>query len=341
MGTRALPELPPGYAAPVRRSGPGPVRGLPERAAEPAPGAGRLGSGGAGAVGHAHLWVLLDGTPAHAAPGRLAADEDGRLACHLCGRWFAHLGAHLRGHGWTAAQYREAAGLPLHVPLCSADVSGQIAARQKANWDRDPEAGNRFAPGRELARSGELNRLATAAAKIRQDSGRAPGTVLAARAAHLAAGRAAQAGQRDRRLAAVVAGSGAGSLHELLRARYGAGASLGQLAKLTGLGRVRLRAELAAAGAVIRASGDNLPASRHARGTANDALAGARVGAGDIRAWLLAQRQAGATLRELAQRTGRSIPWVRSRLAGPPAVTALTPRGPSRAAAADVGENAG
>jgi hypothetical protein len=317
------------------------VRGLPGRTAEPAPGADRVGNGFAGTVGHAHLWVLLDGTPAHAAPGRLAADEDGRLACHLCGRWFAHLGAHLRGHGWTAAQYREAAGLALHVPLCSAEVSGRIAARQKANWDRDPEARDRFAPGRELARSGELNRLAAAAARDRQDSGQTPDAVLAARARRLAAGRAAQAGQRDRHLAAVVAAAGAGGLHDLLRARYGAGASLDQLAKLTGLGRVRLRAELAAAGAVIRASGANLPASRHARGTANDALAATRVGSGDIRAWLLAQRQAGATLSELARRTGRSIPWVRSRLAGPPAVTALTPRGPSRAAAADVSGSAG
>jgi hypothetical protein len=86
-----------------------------ERAEEPLPGASRLGSEGARFLGHAHLWVLLDGTPAHLAPGRLAANEDGQLACHLCGRWFAHLGAHLRRHGWTVGQYREAAGLELHV----------------------------------------------------------------------------------------------------------------------------------------------------------------------------------------------------------------------------------
>jgi len=293
--------------------------GLPERAAEAPAGGGRLGNGGTETAGHAHLWVLLDGTPAHAAPGRLTADEDGWLACHLCGRWFAHLGAHLRRHGWTAARYREAVGLSLHVPLCSTEISGQIAAKQKANWDRDPEARDRFAAGHELARSGELNRLATAAARTRQNSGQTPEAVLAARARRLAAGRAAQTDRRDRRLAAVIAASGAATLHELLRARYDAGASLDQLARLTGLGRVRLRGELAAAGVRVRPTGANLPASKRARSATNDALAAARVGAGDIRTWLLAQRQSGATLRELAQRSGRSVPWVRSRLDGAPA----------------------
>jgi hypothetical protein len=57
------------------------------------------------AHGHGHLWVLRDGTPVHVPPGRLVVSDDGRLACHLCGRWFAHLGAHLRRHGWTAAQH--------------------------------------------------------------------------------------------------------------------------------------------------------------------------------------------------------------------------------------------
>jgi len=293
--------------------------GLPERAAEVPPRGRRLGSGGTETVGHGHLWALLDGTPAHAAPGRLTADDDGRLACHLCGRWFAHLGAHLRRHGWTATRYREAVGLTLHVPLCSTEISERIAAKQKANWDRDSQARNRFAPGRELARSGELNRLATTAATIRQNSGQTPEAVLAARARRLAAGRAAQASGRDSRLAAVVAASGTSTLHELLRARYDAGASLDGLARLTGLGRTRLRTELAAAGVVVRQPGANLQASKRARGATNDAWAAARVGAGDIRAWLLAQRRTGATLRELAQRTGRSVPWVRSRLAGPPA----------------------
>ncbi len=37
--------------------------------------------------------------------------RDGRIACHLCGRWFEHLGPHLRAPGWTAARYRAAVGI--------------------------------------------------------------------------------------------------------------------------------------------------------------------------------------------------------------------------------------
>jgi hypothetical protein len=279
------------------------------------PGTSPFGNESTRPAGHSHLWILLDGTPAHAPPGRLVTDEDGQLACHLCGQWFVHLGVHLRRHGWTAAQYREAVGLELHVPLCSTAVSGEIAARQKLNWDRSPQPRIRFAPGHELARSGELSRRSAAAARTRRDSGRTPEEVRAARARRLDAGRATQAEQQKRRADAVVAAAGATSLHELLRLRYGSGSSIDRLAKETGLGRGRLRAELAAAGVIIRPSGVNAPASKQARAARNDALVAGRVGTADLRRWLLAQRRAGVTLRELAQRTGRSIPWVQSRLA--------------------------
>jgi hypothetical protein len=308
----------------------------PEPAPQRGPGADRSGSESTRPAGHGHLWVLRDGTPAHVAPGRLAANGDGQLACHLCGQWFVHLGVHLRRHGWTAAQYREAVGLELRVPLCSTVMSGEIAARQKLNWDRSPQARTRFAAGRELAQSGELSRRSAAAARTRQDAGGMPPAARAARASRLAAGRATQAQQQKRHLDALVAAAGAGSLHELLRARYGSRASMDQLAKQTGLGRGRLRAELVAAGVIIRRSGVNTPASKHARATRNDALVAARVGTVDLRGWLLAQRQAGMTLRELAGRTGRSIPWVLSRLAG--GVSGQPDRpGSSRAAARNDG----
>jgi hypothetical protein len=287
----------------------------PEHAPQRAAGADHPESDSRRPAGHGHLWTLLDGTPAHVAPGRLAASEDGQLACHLCGQWFVHLGVHLRRHGWTAAQYREAVGLELHVPLCSTGMSGDIAARQKLNWDRSPQAGIRFAAGRELAQSGELSRRSAAAARTRRDGGRTSAAAAAARVRRLAAGRATQAEQQKRRLDAAVTAAGAASLRELLRARYGAGASIDQLARQTGLGRSRLRAELVAAGVIIRRSGANAPASKRARATRNDALAAARVGTDDLRSWLLARRRAGMTLSELARRTGRSIPWVQSRLA--------------------------
>lgn len=115
--------------------------------------------------------MLGDGTPAHVPPGRLVVSDDGRLACHLCGRWFTHLGAHLRRHGWTADQYRDAVGLPLHMPLCSAGLSGRIAARQKRAWEADPLVRARFEAGRLLARTGELSRLSAEARRQRDGSG--------------------------------------------------------------------------------------------------------------------------------------------------------------------------
>jgi hypothetical protein len=152
---------------------------------------------------------------------------------------------------------------------------------------------------------------------MRDDRGATPAAARAARSTSLAAGRATQAQQRQRHLDAVVTAAGAASLHELLRERYGSGAGLDQLMKLTGLGRTRLRAELAGAGVAVRPSGVNNPASRQARAARNDATVAARVGTRDIRSWLRTQRRAGVPLRDLAQRTGRSIPWVQARLAGP------------------------
>jgi len=278
------------------------------RGPDPAPGA---------APAHGHLWTLPDGTPAHVPPGRLTVGDDGRLACHLCGRWFAHLGGHLRRHGWTAAQYRDAVGLPLHVPLCSESLSGQIKVRQKRAWDASPAARARFEPGRQLARSGELSRLAADASQDRDRSGRTPGAVRAARAQRLAAGRATTARRRQARLDGVVAAAGAADLAALLRARYASGSSLAELARLTGLGRIRLRAELVAAGTGIRPAGANHLASKQARAARNDARAAAQAGVPDIRAWLRSRYQQGATLRDLAGQVGHSVPWVRSRLADP------------------------
>jgi hypothetical protein len=268
--------------------------------------------------GHGHLWVLRDGTPAHAPPGRLTVGEDGRLACHLCGGWFTHLGAHLRRHGWTAAQYRDAAGLPLHVALCSADLSGQIAVRQKRAWDASPSVRARLEPGLVMARNGELSRLSAEAGRDRATSGQQSEASRTARAQQLAAGRAAQARQRQARLDGVVAAAGAADLHALLRDRYADGLSLDQLGRLTGLGSARLRAELRAADVEIRPTGVNQLASKQARADRNDALAAAQVGTADIRAWLLSRYEHGVTLRVLASQTGRSIPWVRSRLASTP-----------------------
>lgn len=231
--------------------------------------------------------------------------------CHLCGRWFTHLGAHLRRHGWTARGYRQEVGLALHVPLCSAKLSARIAARQQAAYPGFREI---LEPGQGLARSGELQRLAAAAARLRDERGAVPAAQADARHGRLAAGRRTVAARRRQRLDLVVEAAKARDLDDLLRQAYQDGASLADLVRRTGLGRSGLRAALIAAGVQIRPTGRNRPTSKTARARSIDAAVAVHVGADDIRKWLLQRRAAGGTLRVLADETGRSIPWVRSRL---------------------------
>lgn len=47
----------------------------------------------------------------HGAVGVLADDGE-RVQCHICGRWFSHLGSHVRqGHGVEPSDYRREFGL--------------------------------------------------------------------------------------------------------------------------------------------------------------------------------------------------------------------------------------
>jgi hypothetical protein len=48
----------------------------------------------------------------HGRYAQLERDDDGRLLCHECGTWWAHLATHARqAHGIPAAAYRQAHGL--------------------------------------------------------------------------------------------------------------------------------------------------------------------------------------------------------------------------------------
>ncbi len=71
----------------------------------------------------------------------LAMSPDGEKAgCHLCGRWFAHLGAHVsRTHKMTPTAYKQIAGLMEKTGLISralADKRRTVAARVPAMNDR-------------------------------------------------------------------------------------------------------------------------------------------------------------------------------------------------------------
>ncbi len=54
--------------------------------------------------------------------GRLARGDDGRVQCHICGRFYQHLGAHSHHkHGVSADEYRTAFGLKQATKLIGDD----------------------------------------------------------------------------------------------------------------------------------------------------------------------------------------------------------------------------
>ena len=201
---------------------------------------------------HAHLWSLPDGTGLHAPYGQLVIESGtGRVCCHLCGRWYVSLGGHLRAHGHTADSYREMMGLCRSRPLVAEALSRSIAARQSEAYRRSPELRARLAIGQELSKAG---RLATLAHNTRAASASAERARI--RRAALEAGRKTRAAQRDRALVRRLRELRFDDLAEYLQHAYSAGASLRQLAKVTGLGWARLRREMDAAGITVRTSAD-------------------------------------------------------------------------------------
>ena len=260
---------------------------------------------GNGVVSHGHLWQLPDGTGLHAPPGDLTVDDaTGRLCCHLCGRWFVSLGSHVRAHGYTARSYRVAMGLCAGEPLTAAELSTSIAERQAQAYERNDELRARLADGaRQLSRGRQA-----------APSDEPPQRVVRRRAA-LRAGRATVAARRERQLADRLAAAGHRTLGGYLRSAYAEGASLEGLAKTTGLGRARLRAELDRAGVRLRPTGINTPAGRRSRADAADRAAAERIGTADLYGWLADRYVAGWPLTRLAAAVGHSTHWIRWRLA--------------------------
>lgn len=234
---------------------------------------------------HTQRWSLPDGTGLHAPVGHLVSDGETRLCCHLCGRWFIALGGHLRVHGYTAEQYREAMGLGVTTPLVATALSQRIAERRKRSYRGHADVRQRLAPGRQMALDGRLNQRARATL----DRGPEPPERVRVRATALDTGRHTQARRRAEALDHLIRAAGAGSLSDYLRREYTAGASLASLARSTGLGHARLRTALDDAGVVVRPTGQNTAAGRRSRALTSTAAAAARVGTDDLHVWL-AQR---------------------------------------------------
>ena len=260
---------------------------------------------------HGHLWTLPEGTGLHAPLGRLVVDPaTGRLCCHLCGRWFVSLGAHVRMHGYTADAYRDTMQLLRTRPLISTELSTTIATRQARAYADSAQVRERFAESQQLARTGQLTWRARAGNLESWQRLERVGTSRA----QLATGRATRARHREAHIAALLTERGAPDLSTFLRAEYAAGASLQTLARTTGLGRNRLHAALTAAGITIRPTGHNTPAGKRSRAQAADEAAAARVGTGDLHGWLTDRYDQGWSLTRLAAAVGRSTHWVRWRL---------------------------
>jgi hypothetical protein len=70
---------------------------------------------------------LVDGTAFYAPVGEMLRDGEDRVCCHLCGRWMQAVGGtHLRWHGWTIDDYREAFQLRQQTPTCARNVSASL-----------------------------------------------------------------------------------------------------------------------------------------------------------------------------------------------------------------------
>ncbi|MEU2299719.1 MucR family transcriptional regulator [Streptomyces antibioticus] len=258
--------------------------------------------------------------------GRLIRDEStDTVVCHVCGRGFRSLGAHVRVHDMTAAEYRREFGLLRSRALSARSFAREQSRARRAGYLASEDARARFAAGRAMARSGELARRRWADTGNRADTGtRAdtsgrpdsdPAEARRVRRESLATGRRAQARTADERTAAALRTAGFTDLAQALRTVYVEHEhSIEETARVLALGKGRLRRLLGEHGIEIRPSGQNSTTGRHARVLLNDRAAAERVGTEDITAWLRERAIEGATLRELAAATGRSVPWVAARI---------------------------
>ncbi|MFF2213380.1 MucR family transcriptional regulator [Streptomyces antibioticus] len=258
--------------------------------------------------------------------GRLIRDEaTDTVVCHVCGRGFRSLGAHVRVHDMTAAEYRREFGLLRSRALSARSFAREQSRARRAGYLASEDTQARFAAGRAMARSGELARKRWAdtgnragAGTWADTSGRPdsdPAEARRVRRESLAAGRRTQARTADERTAAALRAAGFAGLAQALRTLYVEREhSVEETARVLALGKGRLRRLLGEHGIGIRPSGQNSATGRHARVLLNDRAAAERVGTDDIAAWLRERAVEGATLRELAAATGRSVPWVAARI---------------------------
>jgi hypothetical protein len=248
----------------------------------------------------------------HPPQERLLRDEEADLViCHLCGRGFRSLGSHLRAHDLTADQYRQQYGLLRRRALSSRELSQDRSRAQRRAYAASERMRADFAQGQAMARTGTLSRRSRAAFT---EHGVSP-ELERERLERLAAGRRTQQADAERHLAATLEARGFSSAEEALRTLYvERELSVEDTAAQLSVNPKRIRQLLAHYAIPIRATGQNTTAGRRARIALNDQRTAERLGTSDITSWLRTRRTEGLTLRELAAITGRSIPWITTRL---------------------------
>ena len=185
------------------------------------------------------LAVLPDGTPSHAPIGTVVRDGD-RVLCHLCGKWFKSVVAHLRSHGWHHLAYREAFGLLRSEPLEGSTTRGLRATAMTQRREHDPAIRAGCARGQELIRTGALADAAAKAARGRRHPEQRRRKTLAALASINPRARAEGSRRRaDRHLhdtaQAAAERLGHPDVGALVRRRTAQGASLAAISREAGL----------------------------------------------------------------------------------------------------------
>jgi hypothetical protein len=189
------------------------------------------------------LWAVVgtlpDGTPHYAPVGAVIADGDVVL-CHLCGRWFRSVLAHLRQHGWDQVRYRAAFGLERAQTLEGASTRSRRAAAFIRRRQREPALRAGYAEGRRWVVSGELTRAASIAARGRRQPEQRRRKTLATLAAISPRARAMGARRyADERLRSTADSAaralGFPDIGSLVRDRIARGASLAAISREAGL----------------------------------------------------------------------------------------------------------
>jgi len=211
---------------------------------------------------------LDDGTAFFAPIGEIVADGS-LVTCHLCGRLFRSVTAHLPSHGWSKERYCLVFGLERGQSLEGPETRKLRAAAFTGRLLFEPAVREGSAAGRARARSGALARDAATAARGRSFPEQRRRKIAVARSGKPAAGPGSR--QRAAVYLASVADTAARrrgypDFPAFVRARAATGASLAAISREAGLHKDWLSRHLAkidpATAAAVRLSAQKRPDAR-------------------------------------------------------------------------------